>query len=74
VRLEILGKLKKSNDLIGNGTRDFPACSRVPQPIALPRAQTNDDVAVFLTASCFRSSEPSPDHRNCLFLSISSPG
>jgi hypothetical protein len=29
---------KKSNYTIGNGTRDLPACSAVPQPTALPRA------------------------------------
>jgi hypothetical protein len=28
--------LKKSNDLIGNRTRDFPVCSIVPQAITLP--------------------------------------
>jgi hypothetical protein len=39
VGLEGLGKLKKSNDLIGNRNRDLPACSIVPQPITLPRAQ-----------------------------------
>jgi hypothetical protein len=39
VRLEGLGKLKKkSNGLIGNRTRDIPACSIVPQPTTLPRA------------------------------------
>jgi hypothetical protein len=32
VRLEGLRKLKKSNDLIGNQTRDLPTCSIVPQP------------------------------------------
>jgi hypothetical protein len=37
VPLEGFGKLKKSNNLIWNGTRDFPACSIVPQPITLPR-------------------------------------
>jgi hypothetical protein len=37
VRLEGLHKLeKKSNDLIGNRTREFPACSIVPQPSTLP--------------------------------------
>ena len=30
--------MKKSSDIIGNRTRDLPACSVVPQPIALPRA------------------------------------
>jgi hypothetical protein len=28
--------LKNSNDTIGNRTRDLPACSAVPQPIAPP--------------------------------------
>jgi hypothetical protein len=36
VRLEGLGQLKRSNDLIGNQTRDFPACSIVTQPTTLP--------------------------------------
>jgi hypothetical protein len=35
VRLEELGKLKHSIDFIGNGTRDLPACSIVPQPTTL---------------------------------------
>ena len=30
--------MKKSNDTIGNRTRDLPACSAVPQPTAPPRA------------------------------------
>jgi hypothetical protein len=30
--------IEKSNDLIGNRTRDFPTCSIVPQPTTLPRA------------------------------------
>ena len=30
--------MKKSNDTIGNRTRDLPACSAVPQPTTLPRA------------------------------------
>jgi len=35
--------MKKSNDNIGNRTRDLPACSAVPQPTALP-----------LTPSCYQ--------------------
>jgi hypothetical protein len=35
VRFEELGQLKKLNDLIGNRTRDLPACSIEPQTIAL---------------------------------------
>ena len=31
--------MKKSNDTIGNRTRDLSACTAVPQPTALPRAQ-----------------------------------
>jgi hypothetical protein len=30
--------MKNSIDTIGNRTRDFPTCSALPQPIALPRA------------------------------------
>jgi hypothetical protein len=40
VRLDGLGKLKKSNDLIGNRNRDLPACSVVPQITTLPHAPT----------------------------------
>jgi hypothetical protein len=39
VRLERLGELKKTNDLIGNRTRDLPAFSIVPQPTTLLRAR-----------------------------------
>jgi hypothetical protein len=38
LRLKVLGQLKKFNDLVGNRTRDLPACSMVPQPTTLPRA------------------------------------
>jgi hypothetical protein len=31
--------MENSNVTIGNRTRDLPACSAVPQPTALPRAQ-----------------------------------
>jgi hypothetical protein len=37
MRLEGLGHLKISNDIIGNRSRDLPACSIVPQPTTLPR-------------------------------------
>jgi hypothetical protein len=40
VRLEGLGKLKKI-PLIGTRSRDFPACSIVPQPATLPRTHFN---------------------------------
>jgi hypothetical protein len=38
VLLEGLGRIKKSNDLIGIRTCDFQACSIVPQPTTLPHA------------------------------------
>jgi hypothetical protein len=38
VWLEELGKLKKSNDLIGNRTRELPAFSIMSQLTTLPRA------------------------------------
>jgi hypothetical protein len=37
VRLEGLGELEKSNDLVGNRTREFMACRIVPQPSTQPR-------------------------------------
>jgi hypothetical protein len=45
-RLEGLGKLKKSNALIENRTRDLPAFSVVPQPTTLPRAPALDYISV----------------------------
>jgi hypothetical protein len=33
MRLEGLGKLNKSDDIIGSQTRDLPACSIVHQPL-----------------------------------------
>jgi hypothetical protein len=38
MRLERLGKLKISNDLVGNRIRDLPACNIVSQLTMLPRA------------------------------------
>jgi hypothetical protein len=38
MRLEGLGQLKNSNDIIGTRTRDLPACSIVPERNTLPRA------------------------------------
>jgi hypothetical protein len=34
LRLEGLGQMKKSNDIIGDRSRNIPVCSRVPQPRA----------------------------------------
>jgi hypothetical protein len=41
VLLEGLGELKKLNYLIGNRTRNFPACSVVPQATTLRRTVFN---------------------------------
>jgi hypothetical protein len=48
VRLERLGQLKNANDLIGNRTRDFPACSIMPQPTTLPRADIYIGIRIFI--------------------------
>ena len=40
--------MKNSNGIIGNRTRDVPACSAVPQPTAPPRAPYDNSPAVFL--------------------------
>jgi hypothetical protein len=42
VRLEGLGRLKKSNYLIGNRTRNLSTCSIVPQPTTLPRGRITE--------------------------------
>jgi hypothetical protein len=44
--------IEKSNDPIGNKTRDLPACSIVPQPTTLPRApcSTSRHVEIIATA------------------------
>jgi hypothetical protein len=55
VRLEELGKLKKSTSS-GIRTGDRPACRTVPQPTTLPRAPVNNinvDLKSALLAACF---------------------
>jgi hypothetical protein len=42
VRLEGLGQLKKSNDLIGTRNCDLPACRIVPQLTTVPRGPDSD--------------------------------
>jgi hypothetical protein len=49
VRPEGLCQWKKSNDTIGNRTRDLQSCSAVPQPTAPPRAPTVELVYKELT-------------------------
>jgi hypothetical protein len=39
--------IEKSNNLIGIRTLDFPACSILPQPTALPRAPVNSSSHVY---------------------------
>jgi hypothetical protein len=44
VRLERLGKLKKSNELMGIRTHVLPACSIVPQPTMLLHAPDDKEI------------------------------
>jgi hypothetical protein len=48
VRLEVLGKLKKSNGLTGTRNRGRPACSIVPQSIMLPSAPTELNLYLYI--------------------------
>jgi hypothetical protein len=47
-----IGSIEKSNDLVGNRTRDFAACSIMPQPTTLPRAP--DDILFYLKSLIMR--------------------
>jgi hypothetical protein len=54
LRLEGLGKLRKSNDLIGTRTRDLPSCSIAPQPSTLPLPRSKMWIRIkILTVSWF---------------------
>jgi hypothetical protein len=48
--------MKKHNDIIGNRTRDLPACSAVPHPTAPPRAppleNKNGEKGILSTTEC----------------------
>jgi len=48
--------MKKSNDTIGNQTRDLPACSAVPQPTAPPHATVSQVYYLMFMcrSTCFR--------------------
>jgi len=50
VRPEGICQWKKSNDTIGNRTRDLPACSAVPQPTASPRAPSYENMQFLIQA------------------------
>jgi hypothetical protein len=43
----MIRSIEKSNELIGNRTRDLPACSIVPQPTTLPRAPKEETVCTY---------------------------
>jgi len=46
--------MKNSNDTIGNGTRDLPACSAVPQTNAPPRTPMDyKTIRNFGSKECF---------------------
>jgi len=53
VRPEVLCQCNKTNDSIGNRTRDLPACSAVPQPTAPPRAPTLYEYYIYSRLSPF---------------------
>jgi len=55
VRPEWLCQWKKSNDTIGNRTRDLPACSAVPQPNAPPRAPIRQALLLIFMLRTHRS-------------------
>jgi hypothetical protein len=38
--------MKNPNNTVGNGTRDLPACSTVPQPTARPRVPEYSPIGV----------------------------
>jgi hypothetical protein len=61
VWLEGLGKLKKSNVLIWNLTRNLPVCSTVPEPTMLSRA--DEDIGIFF------SNLPNPSNRTVALVS-----
>jgi hypothetical protein len=48
VRLEVLGKLRKFNGLVGTRTRDRQACSIVPQSTTLPSAPLKKNIYLYI--------------------------
>jgi hypothetical protein len=57
VQLEELGKLRKSNDLIGNRSRDLPACSILPQPTVVASSFTKSPIFYTMEGRLKASSE-----------------
>jgi hypothetical protein len=45
--LQSIRSIEKFNDRIGNGTRDFPACSIVPLATTLPRTHSTLIIILF---------------------------
>jgi hypothetical protein len=61
--------MKKSNDSIGNRTRDLPACSAVPQPTAPTGVTVVETCLLNYTASSFSGAVSSYD-RPCAMGSV----
>jgi hypothetical protein len=59
--------IDKSSDLIGNRTRDLPACSIVPQPTTLPRAPYSKIIILFIVT------QQSETCRHCMALQLRVP-
>jgi hypothetical protein len=72
VRLEGLGKLKKSNDLIGIRIRDLPACSIVFQPTTLLRAPAIVVNVIFFYKICELWVLTSLNMNICVFRDVTS--
>jgi hypothetical protein len=77
VRLEVLGKWKKYNDLFGNQTRDIPACTIVPQSTTLqlaPYSGNDPDPELYQGGYRFESLWYTNNFEVSLWFSIISPG
>jgi hypothetical protein len=70
VRPEGLCQWKKSNDTIGNWTRDLPACSTVPQPTAPPHAPLVGILTLILNTSLIDLSLSSAQNRSSSLLEV----
>jgi hypothetical protein len=55
--------MENSNHIIGNPTRDLPACSAVPQPTALT-------CALYSYLHLIKSSPNSPTHANTFLIKV----
>ena len=57
--------MENSNDPIGNGTGDLPACSAVPQPNAPPRAAAIFNNKIIQNPLFFDHQEPNDYYVSC---------